>query len=960
MKAKSGLFRRIISGLMVMLFLSVLCPPIQASDPEGCLVCHRYRGLGMLDEKDERIKLFYVDPTYYDRMLGPHARLRCTDCHERTEVAVLPHKEVSPVNCTQSCHLSAAGNMEMRYGHDRIGDMLEQSVHPQEVLETCNQLLGKPLATDQSRCLLCHDEPTYRRKGHNWAESEAPVGRCNVCHDGRLPVDTRHYYWHVQARSKPARSNEDQIRVCAVCHSNEAIREKYELPDSTASYLASFHGKAALLGSEETAGCLDCHVSPIQNVHQIESHETPGSSSHTEKLADTCRTAQCHPHAGKKVGSASVHLELSTSRGIEFFIATIFVLMIIGTFGPSALLTVLHMFQVVVGRHDPDDAKNHHRAEALMAHPKGQKLLKRFTVAQRLQHWILVLTFFTLVLTGFPMKFADRIWARWLIDLFGGLGNARIMHRVAGALLLIGFAYHFVIYVSSYILKERKRTQKSYLRIFLALPMVMNPSDFKKMGQYLLYLFFIRRRRPQWGRFSLEEKFEYFGVLWGTVLLGVTGIFLWDDSLTTRFLPGRTLTVVTIIHSFEAYLALLHVGIVHLANVLLAPGAFPCSPAMFTGNTPVEEIAEIHPAMLDEAETQIQMEPSPHHETPPKKLFYRILRSLRVQVHALIVLLIVAWAVYMSVAILFRTVFQAQHVPEQFLEWQDHLSADTLRQEDITKLADADVRAPMGHYHGVKRWYQPDPLNGCTIEGCHAPMPHKKNRGVRAFDNFHATFLACQYCHEPEKQKPIPASWVNLATGDIQNSPAVLKLLRYLEQNVEKLRSDPDQAHEDILKLLKQTIEIIGTDPVLDYLLVQIDTSEPGSPVWNHAVDQLTSELPQHVRGEYGAKVVPREGARHYQKRYQELSRQARQYFDAASGSKDRSELLDAMHESQLEIPHKCLDCHGEKPGLLDFEALGYSPQRTALLQDSSIARQMQKIQNGEEFYILPHPGGQP
>ncbi len=951
--------KKIVFAALVLTVLPAALP-LQAIDPEGCLVCHRYRGLGILDKSEERIKLFYVDPMYYDQMLGPHARLRCTDCHTRKAVAVLPHKEVSPVDCTQFCHLSDASNLEIRFGHDRIGNMLGHSVHTEETLDNCNQLLGAPLEAAQSRCLLCHDEPTYRRKGDNWAESEAPVSRCNVCHDARLPVDTRHYYWHVHARSIPARSNKELIRVCAVCHSNEAIRAKYELPDSTASYLASFHGKAALLGSVETAGCLDCHVGPMQNVHQIESHITPGAPTRMENLSDTCRTARCHPMAGKKVGSAAVHLELSTSRGIEFFIAAIFVLMIIGTFGPSALLTVLHMFQVVVGRHDPDDAKNHHRAETLMAQPAGQKLLKRFTVAQRLQHWVLVLTFFTLVLTGFPMKFAETIWARWLIDMFGGLRNARIIHRAAGALLLVGFAFHFAIYVGSYILKQHKRTQKSYLRIFLTLPMLMNPSDFKKMGHYLLYLLFLRRRRPQWGRFSLEEKFEYFGVLWGTVLLGVTGMFLWDDSFTTRYFPGRTLTVVTIIHSFEAYLAVLHVGIVHLANVLLAPGAFPCSPAMFTGNTPAEEMAEIHPAMLDEAETQIHPEPTSSHEAPRKKMVFRILRSLRVRIHALIVLLIVAWAGCMSVVILFRAVFRPQQVPAQFLKWQGYLSADALRQKDLTQMAETDVRAPIGHYHGVKRWFQPDPFNGCTLEGCHSPMPHQNNKGVRAFDNFHATFLACQFCHEPETQTPIPARWVNLTTGDIQGSPAILRLLRYLELNSEKLRLEPDRAHPYILKLLKQTIAVIGTDSVLNYLLIQINTSEPGSPVWSHAVDQLARELPQHARGEYDAKVVPQNEAEHYRQRNQELSRQARQCLDAAPGSGDRRELLETIHKSLLEKPHKCLDCHGEKPGLLDFKSLGYSPQRTTLLQNSSLARQMQKIQAGEEFYLLPHPGEQP
>ncbi len=483
--------------------------------------------------------------------------------------------------------------------------MLESSAHNQSVLEKSNQLLGSPLQPDQSLCLLCHDEPNFCQTDMTWGQQEAPIERCNVCHNQELPVNTRYYYWHVNARSRPARSNQEMIRLCAVCHSNEKIRQEFELPDSTASYLASFHGKAALLGTQETATCLDCHVNQLQNVHLMQSNKSADSATHPNRLADTCRSTDCHPTAGRQVSSAAVHLNLATSRGIEYFIAAIFVLLIIFTFGPSAMLMMLNMFQVIIGRSDPADRENHLLAKKLMANPQARRLLKRFTPFQRVQHWALVITFAILVATGYPMKFADHSWAAWFIAQIGGLSVARIIHRLAGAAMLIGFAYHLLIYVGAYVLKESRRTRKGLILTVLNLPMCMNLDDFKKMGQWLLYLLFLRKTRPKWGRFSLEEKFEYFGVLWGTVLLGVTGILMWDDSLTTRFLPGRALTIANVIHSFESYLALLHVGVVHLAGVIISPHAFPCSPAMFTGNTPVEELAEIHPALLEEVENQL-------------------------------------------------------------------------------------------------------------------------------------------------------------------------------------------------------------------------------------------------------------------------------------------------------------------------------------------------------------------
>ncbi|MCP4709390.1 MAG: cytochrome b/b6 domain-containing protein, partial [Planctomycetes bacterium] len=336
----------------------------------------------------------------------------------------------------------------------------------------------------------CHDEPTYRRTEITWAEQEAPVTRCNVCHDQSLTVDTQGYYWHVHARSIPARSNREQVRFCATCHSNEEVLAKFDLPNSTASYLASFHGKGMQLNDETTAGCLDCHVGAMENVHQIQSHEVAASATSAERVADTCRSPRCHPNAGTKVGSAAVHLDLQTSKGVEYFIAVIFVLLIIFTFGPSVMLTVLRMFQAVIGRYDQDDEQYHHRAEHLMKIPEGRQLLKRFNPFQRVQHWFLVVTFVALVLTGYPMKFADSALSAWFINLIGGLNVARIIHRIAGFLLLVGFMLHLCVYVTYHMKKERVRTGHNYFRIFYNLPMCINLHDFKRMGQYLLYLFF--------------------------------------------------------------------------------------------------------------------------------------------------------------------------------------------------------------------------------------------------------------------------------------------------------------------------------------------------------------------------------------------------------------------------------------------------------------------------------------
>jgi cytochrome b subunit of formate dehydrogenase len=586
--------------MMVVGLLALGAIPARAADPENCLSCHQYPGLARIGEDGTSIHLYYVDPAYYNRALGPHAQFACTDCHERSEVEVIPHNPVSPVNCTNVCHVIQPEGLELEFSHGGIHEMLEGSVHTHKVLEECNRQLGQPLRENQAECLFCHDEPRFRRADENWVAHAAPVERCAVCHDKQIPIDTAYMYWHVYARSRPARSPENLARSCAICHSNPRILEAFDLPDTVASYLVSFHGKAMLLGSQETANCLDCHSPEAARVHLMRSHTDEASPTFGANLPDTCRSAACHPTAGPRVSTAAVHLELGTSSGIEFFIGAIFIVLILATFGPSALLQALEMVQIVVNRHDPHQHEREALARQLMSTYSGRQALSRFTPHQRVQHWVLVICFTALVVTGFPIKFAEREWARWLVNLLGGLTIVRHVHHYAGAVLIAGFFYHMT-YVAVCAWRQKRRTKQSWFRIILGLPMMTNPREIRQLFHQLGFLLFIKRTRPAGDRFTLKEKFEYFGVFWGTVLLGITGVLMWANAWTSAHFTGRVLTVALVVHGFEAFLALLHVGIIHLIGVIFSPVVFPLSPAMFNGDTPPAEMAENHGGMLERA-----------------------------------------------------------------------------------------------------------------------------------------------------------------------------------------------------------------------------------------------------------------------------------------------------------------------------------------------------------------------
>jgi len=583
--------------------------PARADDPDNCLMCHQYRGLSRVEASRSQLRVFYVDPTYSTAHRGPHSRLSCTACHEKSEVGVVPHLPSTPVDCARQCHLADRTGLERPFSHDNVATMLERSAHSNEALAKLRLAQGPVLSDGQSTCLYCHDEPNFRDPSlvipkFKLLASQA-FDRCETCHAEKVDADIRYFTNHIASRLQPARGPLELAQVCAICHSDPRFVANHENKDPVASFVRSFHGKAALLGDDSTADCLSCHVRAGENAHLMLGPDDPLSSVHAANVANACRSLTCHPGANKQIAASSVHLDISSDRGtLEFALAATFILITLLTFGPSALLVILDLVQVIVGRHYHDS----HRVRELIARvqrdPRGPARLVRFTVSQRFQHWALAILFILLVLTGFPLKFADRGWATVLVNLFGGLHIARIIHHWSGIVLVLGFMIHLGTVCLGVIKTARAMSavpgRNRYVAAWVDLPMWITPQDVKKTIELLAYLLFLRKERPAYGRFSPTEKFEYLGVFWGTVLLGVTGLLLWGEQISSHFLSGRALNLATIAHTYEAFLAVIHVGILHIYNVIFSPKVFPLSTATIDGRTPVEKLVEEHAELVED------------------------------------------------------------------------------------------------------------------------------------------------------------------------------------------------------------------------------------------------------------------------------------------------------------------------------------------------------------------------
>jgi len=207
----------------------------------------------------------------------------------------------------------------------------------------------------------------------------------------------------------------------------------------------------------------------------------------------------------------------------------------------------------------------------------------RFSKRQRVEHAIVMTTFVLLALTGFPQKFFETGWARGVVRLFGGLDHVRFVHRFSGLLFSILTLWH--LGAAMILAAERK----------MKLTLLPNRQDFLDAVQQLRYDLGAAESQPKFDRFDYRQKFEYWGLVLGGLVMISTGLVLYFPMVVTRFLPGELIPVSKVAHSNEGLMAFLVVITWHIYNAHLAPGIFPYDASIFTGKISKERLRHEHP-----------------------------------------------------------------------------------------------------------------------------------------------------------------------------------------------------------------------------------------------------------------------------------------------------------------------------------------------------------------------------
>lgn len=219
---------------------------------------------------------------------------------------------------------------------------------------------------------------------------------------------------------------------------------------------------------------------------------------------------------------------------------------------------------------------------------EGRKYL-RFSLSDRIEHWVQMASFTTLAVTGLVQKFATSSVSIAIVSFFGGIENTRIIHRSAAVVLMVAVIYHLGSAGYKIFVKKAR------------LSMLPTLDDITAAWTTFLYNLGLKDNRPQQGRYTFDEKFEYWAFVWGTVIMAITGFMLWNPIAATRLFPGEFIPAAVAAHGGEALLAVLAIIIWHFYNVHIKH----FNKSMFTGYVSEETMLEEHPKELADIKTGI-------------------------------------------------------------------------------------------------------------------------------------------------------------------------------------------------------------------------------------------------------------------------------------------------------------------------------------------------------------------
>ena len=597
---------------------------------EDCLACHNDSTLSK-EENGKPVSL-HVDDAKFKASI--HSVFGCTDCHK--DIQAFPHDPTPAKPVCVTCHAdqqtayehgvhakaAAAGNANVAKCQDCHGSVHEilpasdpkSKVARGNIPQTCGachgqkfvmassgissapfnsyqqSVHGKAVAAGSDKAAVCtdchgqHDILAATNPKSPISKFNVPV-TCAKCHDNirqeyvqsihgqaiargnwQAPVCTDCHGIHtIKAPTDPSSSvaSANVGSGCAQCHGSVRLSNEFGMPSGQVNtYLSSYHGMASKMGSTTVANCASCH-----GVHNILPSRDPRSTINHANLAKTC--GQCHPGANEKFISFKVHSDgvakADFSSKVIGYISKFYIWMIVGVIGGM----VLH--NLIVFR------------KKLILHRIGQpRILFRMTRGQRVQHIILLSSFFTLVLTGFALRYPSS----WLGTLFINEAVRSIVHRVAGVVLIAVSLFHLWYVVKN---PDGRRLVKDML------PDWKDVTDGRDAFRYYLGY---SDQRPLFRRFTYAEKAEYWALVWGMFVMANTGLMAWFKVGVGGRVPGWWIDVAITIHWYEAVLATLAIIVWHLYGVIFDPDAYPMNWAWYDGKMSVESYEHEHPLDL--------------------------------------------------------------------------------------------------------------------------------------------------------------------------------------------------------------------------------------------------------------------------------------------------------------------------------------------------------------------------
>ncbi len=405
-------------------------------------------------------------------------------------------------------------------------------------------------------CNSCHEKEVlnYKKSSHNTAliHGSYDVPTCTSCHGDHDMVSMKNGF-----RDKLASVN---ISICIGCHDNERMMVRYGLDTvPVKSYRESYHGLARRGSSKDSAVCSDCH-----DPHKALSKENIDSKVHQNNIIKTC--GNCHGKVSENFAKSFSHHKILEDMGtkVETIVQDVYIIIIILSVGGMFLFNFIIWLSAIRKK---------------IRIQRKQKNVRRINRFERIVHIILFTTFIILSVTGFALKFPESWWAKWLFSIGITEVVRAILHRICGVLMtldIIVLGFYMVLF---------KRGRGFLWEI---LPKKRDIAD-----AFKTIVFFLKGAKgnhpPKYAVFNFGEKFEFWALMWGTIVMLVSGLILWFPKMIPAEWPSWVIPVATIVHYLEALLATLAIIVWHFFHVIFHPDEYPMNTSWMTGYITEEE-----------------------------------------------------------------------------------------------------------------------------------------------------------------------------------------------------------------------------------------------------------------------------------------------------------------------------------------------------------------------------------